>query len=1245
MEKGKHIKRIIILLFAVSSITFSQSTENVGIGTLNPDNSALLHLDVSGNSTKRGLLIPTMTAAQRNSITNPAKGLIVFVTDDNNFYFNSGTSGTPIWTVILAGTTSINFQNISSGTNTSAAMIVGNGASLSTTGTGIIQANQFAGPGSLTNAVDLETSEISGILSITKGGTGLTSSPTNGQILIGNGIGYTLNSLSAGNGITISNGSGTIQISANVSAIDHNNLNNVQIAGMGITNGHINDQSQTIAGAKSFISNISAPSYISTITTGTSPFTINSTTLVSNLNVDMLDGKHSTDFLLTSGLGNLTSTTNGVTISGGTNAVIGTGTSIKIDTASGTKIGLLSSSDWISFNNKQNTLTAGTGINIAGNTISNTGDLSGNNELITSITWTDGTDKLIITEAGTNHEIAITGFESSFTKGNLSSTTTGLTITGGANAVIGTGTEINIATANSTESGLLSSSDWTTFNSKQPSGNYITALTGDITASGPGSAVTTIAQQGATNGQVLKWDGIEWNPADDLNTLYTAGSGISITGNVINNIGDIDASDDITTSTLAGGDLSGNYPNPSVIKLQGRNVSTTAPVSGQLLRWNSTTSTWEPSDDNTLGTVTSVGLTLPSEFSVTNSPITDSGNLNAVWNSQNQNFVFASPVSTNGVPSFRLLDTADIPNLSTDKLTIGTLTVPRGGSGVGSITGMIKGNGTTAYSGITAKTGQITFWSDDNTIGGHDSLTWDSSSKTFSIGGDLVVTGIIDPKALILIPQISQPTNKIGAIYYDEPTNKLKIITDNGPETILTGSLSGNDWSLSGNSGTIPGTDFIGTTDDEDFVIKTDGIERFRVMSNTNGGFLKVSEGIVVNAASEITGNLTLKNNGIASELRISEPSGNGNNYVSLSAPSLSNDVKFILPATIGIDGQFLQTDGNGNLTWGNPTGGNLPTGSENQTLRYGTEWETSSFLVNTGSMIGINISTPTSSIHQDGGNGTATYHKFTAGLTTGTTVNDGFDIGIDGNGNAKINLKENNDLIFSTLDNERARITNNGKFLINTATMPDDSILVKQEGDLQIAGDLIVSGNSKQEILGLNPRSSSPGSPKEGMTYYNSQEKVLKLFDGTDWLTIDPRMPVVLRASLLNNYDIPSENWEKITFDSTTFDSHSAYNSGKFTVPITGFYNIYSQVTAEIDGGGFDKYLLISIYKNGSLLTEGSISFANNDSPSYSKADISELIYLEENEYLEIFVKCKSSDKIAIGQSTFSYLTIHQVK
>lgn len=53
---------------------------------------------------------------------------------------------------------------------------------------------------------------VAGTLSISNGGTGLTSTPSNGQIDIGNGSGFTRTTISAGSGISVTNGSGSITI-------------------------------------------------------------------------------------------------------------------------------------------------------------------------------------------------------------------------------------------------------------------------------------------------------------------------------------------------------------------------------------------------------------------------------------------------------------------------------------------------------------------------------------------------------------------------------------------------------------------------------------------------------------------------------------------------------------------------------------------------------------------------------------------------------------------------------------------------------------------------------------------------------------------------------------------------------------------------------------------------------------------------------------------------------------------------
>ncbi len=72
------------------------------------------------------------------------------------------------------------------------------------------------------------------------------------------------------------------------------------------------------------------------------------------------------------------------------------------------------------------------------------------------------------------------------------STSSVLTLTGWSDATIGSPT-IQVKQSSTSQSGFLSNTDWNTFNNKQAAGNYITALTGDISASGPGSSSSTLA--------------------------------------------------------------------------------------------------------------------------------------------------------------------------------------------------------------------------------------------------------------------------------------------------------------------------------------------------------------------------------------------------------------------------------------------------------------------------------------------------------------------------------------------------------------------------------------------------------------------------------------------------------------------------------------------------------------------------------------------------------------------------------
>jgi len=71
-----------------------------GINTASPDVSAALDI----TSTSKGLLVPRMTKANRDAISAPANGLLIYQTDNSPwFYFNNGTSTSPNWIPIADG--------------------------------------------------------------------------------------------------------------------------------------------------------------------------------------------------------------------------------------------------------------------------------------------------------------------------------------------------------------------------------------------------------------------------------------------------------------------------------------------------------------------------------------------------------------------------------------------------------------------------------------------------------------------------------------------------------------------------------------------------------------------------------------------------------------------------------------------------------------------------------------------------------------------------------------------------------------------------------------------------------------------------------------------------------------------------------------------------------------------------------------------------------------------------------------
>ena len=75
----------------------------VGINTNTPNASAIL--DVT--STTQGMLVPRMTTAQRDAIGSPARGLLIYNTSTNSFWFYNNTT----WIEIISSTSTDDIQD------------------------------------------------------------------------------------------------------------------------------------------------------------------------------------------------------------------------------------------------------------------------------------------------------------------------------------------------------------------------------------------------------------------------------------------------------------------------------------------------------------------------------------------------------------------------------------------------------------------------------------------------------------------------------------------------------------------------------------------------------------------------------------------------------------------------------------------------------------------------------------------------------------------------------------------------------------------------------------------------------------------------------------------------------------------------------------------------------------------------------------------------------------------------------
>jgi hypothetical protein len=162
------------------------------------------------------------------------------------------------------------------------------------------------------------------------------------------------------------------------------------------------------------------------------------------------------------------------------------------------------------------------------------------------------------------------------------------------------------------------------------------------------------------------------------------------------------------------------------------------------------------------GTVNSVGLSAPSVFSVTGSPVTTTGTLALAFaTGQTANRFLATPDGSTGALSLRAIVAGDLPAIDLTTGVTGTLPVANGGTGAATLTanGVILGNGTSALSAVGLTGDQLlrgvtssapTATTLPNCSAANEALNYDTSTHAFTCATISAGTGTVTSVGLTL---------------------------------------------------------------------------------------------------------------------------------------------------------------------------------------------------------------------------------------------------------------------------------------------------------------------------------------------------------------------------------------------------------------------------------------------------------------------------------------------------------------
>jgi len=180
------------------------------------------------------------------------------------------------------------------------------------------------------------------------------------------------------------------------------------------------------------------------------------------------------------------------------------------------------------------------------------------------------------------------------------------------------------------------------------------------------------------------------------------------------------------------------------------------------------------------GTISSIGFTAPGIFAVGNAPLIADGSIDLTLVNQQANKVFAGPAAGgDAVPTFRVLDAADIPSVDAAKIGSGTLAIAR----MPALTGDVTSSAGSATTAVTKVQGNAVT---STTLGAGD------AGKVYKWTGTALTAGYFG---------IADLRNPLGTAYFPQCNSGQTLNWVSASDTLTCANISIASGSVTGLGG------------------------------------------------------------------------------------------------------------------------------------------------------------------------------------------------------------------------------------------------------------------------------------------------------------------------------------------------------------------------------------------------------------------------------------------------------------